>query len=173
MQSITLLIFSGLVGSLVKLADDISDKNLQLNHLFAIPVGISYGLLMGYLMIADMDAAVIFGGIILGCLISGKINSTGHYFGLAAVLAMIFLSGLKISPPVFIIAVFASLDEIKDIIKISSLDFMFRYRLFLKTGALLLVFFDLVRLNGLLILFVFDFAYLLMEQLGLRLNHEI
>jgi len=157
----------------MKLADDISDKNLQLDRLFAIPFGILYGLLMGYLMIVDRDAAIIFGGIILGCLVSGKINSTGHYFGLAAILAIIFSSGIKLSPLVFIIAAFAVLDEMKDTIHISSLYFMFKYRLFLKIGALLLVVFDFIRLNGLLLLFSFDFAYLLMDRFDSRLSHEI
>ena len=170
---ITLLIASGIVGSLIKLTDDISDKNMRLNRLFALPLGIIYGSLMGYLMISDLDAALIFGGIILGCLVSGKINSTGHYFGLAAVLAIIFLNGIKLSPLVFIIAAFAVFDEMKDIIHISGLDFMFKYRLFLKIGALLLVVLGLVGFDGLLLLFVFDSAYLLMERFDSRLVHEI
>lgn len=173
MQLITLLILVFLDGFLLKLADDISDKNLRLNPLFAIPLGISYGLLMGYLMIVDMDAGLIFGGIILGCLVSGKINSTGHYFGLASVLAMVFIYGIKLSPVVFMIAVFSAFDEMKDIIHIPSLDFLFKYRLFLKTGVLMLVVFDFIGLNGLLLLFAFDFAYILTERLDSRLIHEI
>jgi len=172
-QIISLLILGSLVGFLLKLADDISDKNMRLNPIFSNPLGISYGLLMGYLMIVDMYAALIFGGIILGCLVSGKINNTGHYFGLAAVLAIVFSCGVKLSPVVFMIAVLSAFDEMKDLIHIPALDFLFKYRLFLKTGVLLLVAFDFIGLNGLLLLFAFDFAYILTEKLDSRLIHEI
>ena len=173
MQIISLLILGSLVGFLLKLADDISDKNMRLNSIFAMPLGISYGLLMEYLMIVDIYAALIFGGIILGCVVSGKINSTGHYFGLAAVLAIVLSYGVKLPPVVFMIAVLSAFDEMKDIIHIPTLDFLFKYRLFLKTGVLLLVAFNFIGLNGLLLLFAFDFAYILTEKLDSRLIHEI
>lgn len=173
MQSITLLILGCLVGSLIKLADDISDKNLRINRLFAIPFGIIYGSLMGYMMIADIDAALIFGGIILGCLVSGKINSNGHYFGLAAILAIVFFNGIKLSPLVFMIAAFAVFDEMGEIIKIPGMHLVFKYRLFLKIGLFLLFILDLIGLNGLILLFAFDFAYILTGRLDSRLVHEI
>lgn len=173
MQSITLLILGCLIGSLIKLADDISDKNLGLNRLFAIPPGIIYGSLMGYLMIVDIDASLIFGGIILGCLVSGKIDSTGHYFGLAAILAIVFLNSVRLSPLVFMITAFAVLDEMGEKIHIPSLDILFKYRLFLKIGIFLLLILDLIGFNGLLLLFAFDFAYILTGRLDSRLVHEI
>ncbi len=76
MQLLHLLLLSFLTGELVKLTDDIEDRNL-LNKIYAIPFGIAYGLLMGYLMINDSEASLLFGGIVLGCLITGKINSRG------------------------------------------------------------------------------------------------
>ncbi|NJD51352.1 MAG: hypothetical protein FIB07_00615 [Candidatus Methanoperedens sp.] len=173
MQSITLLILGCLVGSLIKLADDISDKNLRINRLFAIPFGVIYGSLMGYMMISDIDASLIFGGIILGCLISGKINSTGHYFGLAAILAIVFLNSVRISPLVFTIATFASLDEMGEKIHIPGLDILFKYRLFLKIWVFLLFILDLTGFNGLLLLFAFDFAYIFTGRLDSRFVHEI
>ena len=157
----------------MKLADDISDKNLRLHRRFAVPLGITYGLLMGYLMIADVDASVLFGGIIIGCLVSGKIDSTGHYIGLATILAIVFSYGIKFSHIIFIIAAFAALDEMKKMIPISFPDFVFEYRLFLKIGVLLLVVFDFMGLNGLLLLFAFDFVYIMTGRLDSRLIHEI
>ena len=157
----------------MKLADDISDKNLRLHRRFAVPLGITYGLLMGYLMIADVDASLLFGGIIIGCLVSGKIDSTGHYIGLATILAIVFSYGIKFSPTIFMIAAFAAIDEMKKMIPISFPDFVFEYRLFLKIGVLLFVVFDFMGLNGLLLLFTFDFSYIMTERLISRLIHEI
>ena len=173
MQSISLLILGCLAGSLIKLADDISDKNLRMNRLFAIPFGIIYGSLMGYMMVSDIDASIIFGGIILGCLVSGKINSNGHYFGLAAILSIVFFNGIKLSPLVFMIAAFAVFDEMGEKIHSSSLEIVFKYRLFLKIGVFLLFILDLMGLNGLILLFAFDFAYILTGRLDSRLVHEI
>lgn len=173
MQLITLLILGCLAGSLIKLADDISDKNLRINRIFAIPFGIIYGSLMGYMMIADIDAALVFGGIVLGCLLSGKINSNGHYFGLAAILAIVFFNGIKLSPLVFMIAAFAVFDEMGEKIHIPNIDIVFKYRLFLKIGLVLLFILGLMGLNGLILLFTFDFAYILTGRLDSRLVHEI
>lgn len=172
-QPLTVLILGCLIGVFMKLTDDISDKNLRLNHLLALPLGIVYGSLMGYLMIVNIDAALIFGGIILGCLVSGKINSNGHYISLAVILAIIFSYGIKISSLVFMVAAFAAFDEMKEMIRISGLDFMFKYRLFLKMGTLILVAFDLIGMIGLLILLVFDLSYMLTGELVSRLNNEI
>ncbi len=157
----------------MKLADDISDKNLRLHNLFALLLGIVYGSFMGYLMIINNDAALIFGGIILGCLVSGKINSNCHYLGIAVILAIVFSYGIKLSPLVFIIAAFAAFDEIKEMIGIPYLDFMFKYRLFLKIGILILFASGLIGLTGLLLLLVFDLSYIFMGELVSRLNYEL
>ena len=167
-QLIPLLILGCMAGLFMKLADDISDKILRLNRRFAVPLGIAYGLLMGYLMIADVDASVLFGGIIIGCLVSGKIDSSGHYIGLATILAIVFSYGIKFSHIIFIIAAFAALDEMKEMIHISIPNFVFEYRLFLKIGVLLLVVFDFMGFNGLLLLFAFDFTYIITDRLNSR-----
>ncbi len=170
MPLLTLLIPGFLAGSLVKLTDDIEDKNLPVNRLFALPFGIAYGLLMGYLMLVDTDASLLFGGIVIGCLITGKINSTGHYLGLAAILSVIFLYGIKLSPLVFPIAALAALDEMKNIFRISSLDIVFDYRLVLKLGILLLVIVNMLGLNALLILIAFDSAYIITGRINSRFS---
>ncbi|MDP2846423.1 MAG: hypothetical protein Q8N79_10200, partial [Candidatus Methanoperedens sp.] len=137
MQLLTLFTLGLIAGSLIKLADDITDKNLPLNRAFAVPFGLAYGLVMGYLMINDADAAILFGGIVIGCLVTGKINSTGHYFGLAALLIVLFLYGIKIPPLVLPVAALAALDELKDALPLPGI--IFEYRLFLKLGILALV----------------------------------
>src|SRR3990170_5616784 len=98
MPFIIFFFLSFLTGSLVKLTDDIEDKNLNIHRLYAIPTGLTYGFVMGYLMLIDIDASFLFGGIILGCLITGKIDSRGHYFGISAILILVFLFGIKLSP---------------------------------------------------------------------------
>lgn len=172
MQLFTLLILGFLAGSLIKLADDIADRNIC-HRLFAIPFGFSYGFLMGYLMLIDADASLLFGGIVLGNLITGKINSTGHYFGLAAILTVVFLYGIKLSLLVLPVAAMAALDELGDVIRVPRLKAIFDYRLFLKLGILLLVIMNMLGLNALLLLLAFDSAYIITERINLRLNHEI
>lgn len=167
MPLLTLLMLGFLSGSLIKLTDDIEDRNLFYN-LFAVPLGLAYGLIMGYLMLIDADASLLFGGIVLGCLITGKINSTGHYFGLGAILIVLFLYGVKLSPLLLPIAALAALDELKDVIPLPHA--VFEYRLFLKLGILVLVILDMLGLNALIILIAFDSAYIITERINSRFS---
>jgi len=164
---LTLLILSLLAGSLIKLADDIADKKL-FHNLFAMPLGLAYGLIMGYLMLIDADASLLFGGIVLGCLLTGKINNMGHYFGLGAILIVLFLYGIKLTPLVLPIAALAALDELKDVIPLTNA--VFQYRLFLKLGILVLVILDMLGLNALIILIAFDSAYIMTERINSRFS---
>ncbi|MFZ3059256.1 MAG: hypothetical protein WA102_05890 [Candidatus Methanoperedens sp.] len=173
MSLLTLLVISLLSGSLIKLTDDIEDKNLS-RKIYAIPAGLAYGLLIGYLMISDTGAALLFGGIIIGNLITGKINSTGHYFGLGAILAVVFLYGTKLSPLVLLLAALAALDELGDLIRTPKyMELIFEYRLILKLGILVLVILNMLGLNALLFLLAFDAAYMLMDKMTGRDAHEI
>lgn len=124
---------------------------------------------MGYLMIIDVDASLLFGGITLGCIIAGKIDSRGHYFGLSAILAMVFMYGVKLSPLVLLIAALTALDELKDMIHIPKfMDFIFEYRLILKFGVMILVILNIIGLNALIAIFAFDIAYMLTERIMRR-----
>lgn len=173
MSLLQLLFMSSLAGSLIKFTDDIEDRNL-INSLYAIPFGLAYGLSMGYSMLIDADASVLFGGIILGNLVTGKINSRGHYFGLGAILAVLFLYGVKLSPLVLPIAALAALDEISDIVRVPrSLGFIFEYRLMLKLGILILVILKVAELNVLIVLLAFDGAYILTDRITRSISHEI
>lgn len=172
-MSFLILIPGFLSGSLIKLTDDIEDKNL-LRKLYAIPCGLAYGLLMGYLMISDTDVAILFGGIIVGNLVAGKINSIGHYFGLGAILVVIFLYGIKLPLLVLPVAVLAALDETGDLLHIPKfLELIFKYRLVLKVGILVLVALNMLGLNALIVLLAFDAAYILIDRITQRAAHEI
>jgi len=172
-QTLILLILGILVGLLMKLADDISDTNSKIDRKYAIPIGIGYGALMGYLMIRDTDASLLFGGVILGCLVTGKIDRQCHYLALASILLLVFINGIKLSPLVLIIAALAAFDEMKEIFPFQGMDFIFDYRLFLKTGVLLLVVLDLIGINSIILLVAFDVAYIITGKMNLRLIHEI
>ena len=174
MSLLTLISLSFLSGSLIKFTDDITDKNMAIHPFFAIPSGLAYGLLMGYLVMMDIGASYLFGGIVLGCLITGKINSTGHYFGLFGILIINFLYVNTLSPLVLLVGAMAALDELKDFIRIpGSLKFIFDYRIILKTGILILVILNILKLNTLIILLVFDLAYILTNSLTSRFTNEV
>jgi len=172
-QNLILLILGILAGLFMKLADDISDTNSKIDRKFAPLLGIGYGSLMGYLMIHDTDASLLFGGIILGCLVMGKIDSLCHYLALASILLLVFINGIKLSPLVLIIAALAAFDEMKEIFPFKGMDFIFDYRLFLKTGVLLLVVLDLIGINSIILLVAFDLAYIITGKMNSRLIHEI
>src|SRR3990172_7795809 len=166
MPFLSFFFLSFLAGSLVKLTDDIEDKNLNIHRVYAIPGGLAYGFAMGYLMLVDIDVSFLFGGITLGCLIAGKIDSRGHYFGISAILYVVFLYGVKLSPLVLLIATLAALDKIKDIIRIPKfIDFVFEYRLILKLGILILVILKIIGQNALIALIAFDIAYILTDRI--------
>lgn len=173
MQTLILLILGILIGLFMKLADDISDTNSKIDRMYAIPLGIGYGALMGYLMILDTDASLLFGGIILGCLFTGKIDRKCHYLALASILLMVFINGIKLSPLVLIIAALAAFDEMKEIFPFQGMEFIFDYRLFLKSGVLLLVVLDLTGIYSFILLIAFDLAYIITGKMNLRLIHEI
>ncbi len=159
---------------MIKLTDDIEDKKLNIHHLYAIPCGLAYGSAMGYLMLIDTDASFLFGGITLGCLIAGKIDCMGHYFGMSAILSVIFLYGIKLSPLVFLIAALTALDEIKDRIHVPKfMDFVFEHRLILKLGILILVILKFMGPNALIALIAFDIAYMLTDRVTWRALHAI
>jgi hypothetical protein len=166
MSFLIIFFLSFLAGSLVKLTDDIEDKNLGIHRLYAIPTGLAYGFVMGNLMLIDIDVSFLFGGIILGCLLTGKIDSRGHYSGMGAILTMVFLFGVKLSPLVLLITILAALDEIRDLIRIpESMDFIFDYRLILKIGVLILVILKIIGLNAFIAVFAFDIAYILTDRI--------
>ncbi len=170
MNLLYLLALAFLSGSLIKLTDDITDRGLKIPRIAAIPLGLAYGSLMGYLMLVDKDAAILFGGIVLGCLATGKINSNGHYFGLGGILVFIFLNGIKFPPLVLLAAALAALDEMGDIVSLKRLQFIFEYRLILKSGMLALVILNLTGVNALLLLLAFDGAYIITERVTSRLS---
>ena len=178
MSLLTILAISFLTGSLIKLSDDITDKKMAISGFFAIPSGLIYGLLMGYMMAIDIGASYLFGGIVLGCLVTGKIDTNGHYFGLLGILAVIFYYGFHPSPLILLVGILAAMDELKDIIHApSSLEFIFDYRLVLKVGILILVVLNILDFNTLIILLTFDLAYILTNQLTdkliLRFPNEV
>lgn len=174
-MSVMILIFLSLLsGSLIKFTDDIEDKNLKRYRNFSIPCGISYGLAMGYLMLIDPDAALLFGGIVLGCLAAGKIDSIGHRSGLSAILTVVFLNGIQISLLVLVIAALAAMDEFKDKFRFPKfMDYVFKYRLILKFGILIMVILNIIGMNALIALLAFDLAYILTGGITWRASNEI
>lgn len=159
---------------MIKITDNIEDLEMKISRLYAIPCGLAYGTVMGYLMLIDMDASYLFGGIVLGCLLTGKIDRPGHYFGTSAIITVVFLYGVKLSPLVLVIAALAALDEIRNVINIpGSLGFIFDYRIILKLGILILVILEIMGPNALLAILAFDISYIFTDRITRRVFYEI
>ncbi len=68
----------------------------------------------------------------------------------------------------------AALDEIGDLIHAPEfLELIFKYRLILKVGILVLVTLNILGLNALIVLLAFDAAYMLTARITRRATHEV
>ncbi len=160
----SLLVLSGFIfsGALMKLADEMEDGKLLLPAGVAYLTGIAYGALIGLLMVFDKSAAHLFGGIIIGCLVTGKIDAESHYLALGTILLIVLSKGLVLSMPLLLtIAVLAAIDELTS----DSGREVLGYRVVLKIGVVLMVVLGVVHWYAALYLLSFDGVYLVMGRL--------
>ena len=129
--------FSGLV---MKLSDDAYDR--KKNIILAIVAGILCGLFIGYLAVTSADAACIFIAILIGTILSLKVDSLNHIAALLLFVLIVVYIGI---PTIGIItllicSVAAFLDEIGNDnkwIKNRKVKIFFEYRFTLKIAVLL------------------------------------
>jgi hypothetical protein len=156
-----------LSGALMKLTDDMEDtwdKNPPLTKKMANITGITYGVLIAYLMVHDEIAATLFSGIILGCLISGKIDTKSHHLALATILLIVFSQGLQLSTHlVLILTALSAIDEYTNDLQAASrfLKKVLEYRIALKIGVLILALSAILHWHAVAYLLSFDAAYIL------------
>jgi hypothetical protein len=127
-------------GFFMKLSDDAYDK--KKNIFLAIIAGILCGLFIGYLAVTSADAACIFIAILIGTMLSLKIDSLNHIAALILFVLIIVYIGI---PTIGIItllicSIAAFLDEIGNdnrFIKNKMLKLFFEYRFTLKIAVLM------------------------------------
>ncbi len=105
-------ILYSLSGFLMKLSDDAYDK--KKNITIAVFAGIFCGLFIGYLAVTSADAACIFIAILIGTLLSLKVDSLNHIAALLLFVLIIVYIGIPTIGIVTLLfcSVAAFLDEI-------------------------------------------------------------
>ena len=79
-------------GIVVKIVDEISDKKLKIKNASAL-FGMFYGFLIAYVMIKSPVAADLWMAAVLANIAAGKIDATGHRFGVIFMLTALILMG--------------------------------------------------------------------------------
>jgi len=131
-----LVVASFAAGFLSKVSDMVADDGMRLARLLGIAVGVSYGFMVSLVMTHYAILSPLVIAVVLGTMLTGKIDHEVHYAGVGSMLLFVSLIGL---PPVnpWLLAVFMAggiIDEIgsdladrKRISRIPSA--FFRYRL--------------------------------------------
>ncbi len=130
-----------LSGFLMKLSDDAYDK--KKNITIAVFAGIFCGLFIGYLAVTSADAACIFIAILIGTLLSLKVDSLNHIAALLLFVLIIVYIGIPTIGIVTLLfcSVAAFLDEIgndnKWIKNKKKIKKFFKYRFSLKITVMI------------------------------------
>jgi hypothetical protein len=133
-------ILYSLSGFLMKLSDDAYDK--KKNITIAVFAGIFCGLFIGYLAVTSADAACIFIAILIGTILSLKVDSLNHIAALLLFVLIIVYIGIPSIGIVTLLfcSVAAFLDEIGNDnkwIKNKKLIKFFEYRFTLKITVMI------------------------------------
>ncbi len=133
-------ILYALSGLFMKLSDDAYDK--KKNIVLAILAGILCGSFIGYLAVTSADAACIFIAILIGTILSLKVDSLNHIAALLLFVLIVIYIGIPTIGilTLFICSIAAFLDEIGNnnkLIKNRKLKIFFEYRFTLKVAVLL------------------------------------
>lgn len=131
-------------------------------HKQGIITGGVYGLLMGYAITNHPPSALIFGGITIGALASGKLNYMGHYIAMAIMLFIILYSGPQLVSfiPFFLVSFTSFVDRMSDA-KMESIMGIEKPRPLLKVLMFAFYILDILSLKGLLAYIAFEAAYYL------------
>ncbi len=94
MENLIIIFLYSIIGVLFQIINVQDKKDSSLG---CIVSGIVCGFLSGTLITEHKVSTLILGGIIIGFLISGRLNNIGYYFSLATVLTMTLYFG---APPI-------------------------------------------------------------------------
>ena len=132
-------ILYALSGFFMKLSDDAYDRKKNIG--LAIVAGVLCGLFIGYLAVTSADAACIFIAILIGTVLSLKVDSLNHIAALILfVLIVVYIGIPSIGLITLIVCSFAAfLDEVgndNSLIKNKRVKLFFEYRFTLKIAVL-------------------------------------
>jgi hypothetical protein len=174
-----LLLSYPILGAGIKYIDDAFDEKL-FNRRFALALAPLLAILWAYTMLIDQVSATILLAILCGVLLKGKIDNYAHLTGLAIILVIILLAGVKLLfLPLVFLAAAALLDEIgNDIIDEKKghinkekrshrfIMYFFDQRWAMKLAILFTVVMGVVPLYFFLAIVLFDAAYLVVRWYG-------
>jgi ABC-type arginine transport system permease subunit len=164
-----------LTGLFVKLVDLIEDDGLNVSKQLSIIFGLLYASFIAYVITISAEVAPLWLAVLLGVILSGKIDAKSHYYAIGFSLFLIFLLGVpEFNTLYFMIFIIVSiLDEIlsslvdKRIIKNKLLGDLLLLRPLLEIAA-----FTIAYLTGVWIIWFavlsFDIAYIATNKLSLK-----
>ena len=110
-----LIIFSVfIVGLLTKLADVMTEDGLKPKWFLSYPVGVLYGILGTYILLADAILAPIVLATVAAVLITRKIDSKPHSFAIATMFLLLAVWGFP-SVNLALLAIFFAVEVIGEI----------------------------------------------------------
>ncbi|MFH1663984.1 MAG: hypothetical protein ABH986_04220 [archaeon] len=178
---IFILLAAFFTGLLSKLTDLIEEHGLKLPLIFARISGIIYGFLIAFVVFVSPELSALWVAVVVSLLVLGKINSSGHYLGIASMaVSLVFLGVSEIN--VFYLLLFFSVsfaeeivnDKIVDKNKIKNklLNEFMKLRPLIELTALIVSFVSGKWIIWLGIL-AFDFGYILMEKTGSYFSQKL
>ena len=168
-----------LAGLTLKLGDDLLDELDRADYAI-YPLAVS-GVLFGLLMTLNIWDFVLLGAIVIGVLLSGKVNKPQFLIGFIMIGVMLVLRGMPpvvdwVVPLLLVFALLAAaiIDEVgndrAERGENQYISFFFRYRFTLKITVLLLSIVLPEFLTRAIGLWVFDFGY---ESIGIAVSRRL
>jgi hypothetical protein len=93
---IELLVLVFAAGALTHIADMAADGKLKLRRCLGYAAGAAYGFLTSYIIVLYPLLAEIAFAVVLSVILTGKIDSKIHYFGIGAFIIVIIISGINL-----------------------------------------------------------------------------
>jgi len=166
-----------LIGGGIKYIDDAFDEGIHSRRLAAMlaPVILAVWL---WISAGDPHAATLLAAVLLGVLLTGKIDNSVFLLSSVAVLAGMLALARDVMPlPLAILTLMAVLDEKgNDLADAGRLPMLltpvFTYRMMMKLGVLALGMLELLPLVYFLVFLGFDIAYEAVGRAGMRLSTQ-
>ncbi|RLI97056.1 MAG: hypothetical protein DRO99_03515 [Candidatus Aenigmatarchaeota archaeon] len=108
-------------GLLSKLVDAAEEHGLGIPAMFSRVSGVAYGVLIAYVISVSPELSGLWIATVIGVIITGKIDTPGHYLGIGSMLFMLPILGIAgIDVP--LLAAFTALCVLEEVINDEILD---------------------------------------------------